>query len=129
MFKQAERDKRLNRDIRRYGSPTYTAELPAIVAGAKYGYNIDDHWPASRRYKPLTSLEVVNNDIIDLKIVVNGNTTLFVPHTSQKSWDELPLQTIIFENTSAVDSTAALVSISLCRPPIDADTIAREHDA
>jgi hypothetical protein len=128
MFKQAERDKRLNRDIRRYGSPTYTAELPAIVAGASFGYNVDDNWPASRRYKPLTSLEVVNNDSVDLKIVVNGNTILYVPHTSQKSWDELPLQTIIFTNTSAIDSTASLISISLCRPPIGADTVAREQN-
>lgn len=126
---QSIMDKRIARDIRRYGSPVYTGKMPVTIAGATWHLNVDTTWPASRRYKPLTTLEVVNNDVIDLEILVNGNTQLFVPHTSQKSWDDLPLYELAIKNVGALATTANAISISLYKPPIDADSIAREKNA
>ena len=129
MFKQSEYDKRLARDIRRYGSPVYTVEPGIIAIGGSYAINVDSQWPASRRYKPLTTLEIVNNSLADYRVVVNSVTTLFIPHTSQKAWDNLPLAEIILTNTNATASAAGEIGISCNRPAIDADEIAREKNA
>lgn len=126
MFKQAERDKQIARDIRRYGSPVYVVEPGIILAGANYAFNVDTQWPASRRYKPLTTLEIVNNSGADFRITVNSVITLYIPHTSQKSWDNMPLAEIILTNTSAVATVAGEVCISCFKPPIDSDDILRE---
>jgi hypothetical protein len=104
--------------------------MPATLPAAFWRFKTDETWPASRRYKPLTTLEIVNNDAVNLTILVNGNTTLYVPHTSQKSWDDLPVYEVSIQNTDALLTTVlGLITVSLFKPPMNNDDFMRERYA
>lgn len=66
--------------IKREGSPTYTWPVPATAAGATAVIYVPDQFPASRKYQPLDSIEIVNNEVAnDLTVTINGNETRPVP--------------------------------------------------
>ena len=55
------------------GSPKYHYDVPAaIAAGAWVEFDINTQFPASRKYAPLDSAFISNNDVVPLTLTFNG---------------------------------------------------------
>ena len=116
---------RLNR-TNKYGSPVYALNLPQLNAATARDYAVNTTWPAAQKYAPLDWFELVNNDVIDLLLTVNGagGNSYYVPASTTRTIKDA-FELFRIENLdAAVNSTLGLIRIRAQRRAIDADDAA-----
>ena len=94
--------------IKREGSPAYTWNYPATGPGVIVTIDPETTFPASRKYAPLDSIEVVNNEpAINLTLTINGKETRIVPAGTirQVSGRGVALRRVALTNDHATDTT------------------------
>lgn len=66
--------------IKREGSPPYVWTVPVTAASASSVIYVPSQFPDCRKYEPLDSLEIVNNEsAIDITVIINGNDSRLCP--------------------------------------------------
>lgn len=102
--------------IRREGSPVYPW-IPGIIApGAQAVIEVGNHFPQCRKYQPLDSIEIVNNEALnDIYVIINSGDQRYCPagtirHVHGRG---VALWHIAIQNNGAVNTTAGSIVISL----------------
>jgi len=124
---------RLNR-LRRVmveGSPRYHYDVGAIAATAYTEIDIATYFPRAKKYEPLDTMVIINNDTVNIAVRLNGlNGDVYICTAGT-------IRTITREQTPAIwkmritnlDAanavTVNLIDIDIWRAPEDADSIAR----
>jgi len=113
------------------GSPKYHFDVSALAATATEGFDIATQFPRARKYEPLDTILIINNDVVDISVLVNGagGDLLIVPAGTirRSTRDEVPaISRISVTNLDAgVAVTVNLIDIEIWRSPEDADSLAR----
>ena len=125
---------RLNR-LRRVmveGSPKYHYDLGVIAAGVYVEFDIQTQYPRSRKYEPLDSCLVINNDAVDIGINFNGHggDLYIIPAGTIRRISREEIAAIWHVRITNLDAVAAvtvnMIDLELWRAPEDADSIARK---
>jgi len=108
--------------IKREGSQYYTYP-PGIIAATEMDVLIPStYFPASKKYEPLDFLEIVNNDVVNLHITINGHDNFVCLAGTIRTIENMPLWEIrITNDDAAVDSTAGRIVLTLQRQPLTMD--------
>jgi len=120
------------KSVMRDGSPKYHYDLAVIAAGVFVDFDIAETYPRARKYEPLDTMVIINNDAVDIGININGmgSDLYFVIPAGV-------IRTIAREEVSAIwqvritnlDAVSAvtvnMIDIEFSRSPEDADSIAR----
>lgn len=130
---QPQQKMKLNRLLRvmREGSPKYHYDLAAIAAGAQAYIDMPIAFPLSRKYQPLDTALVINNDAVDISLLFNGaaGQLIIVPAGVIRTISrvEVPaMWSVLITNLDAVAAvTVNLIDIEFSRSPEDADSLAR----
>lgn len=121
LFKRAlpPREKR----VRSEGSPAYTWTPGVIAATASSSIFVDTQFPDSRKYAPLDWLEIVNNDVVDLTLTINGDESWPIPAGVIRTRSGgIGLHHItITNNDAAAASTAGKIVITMQKEAMTAD--------
>lgn len=116
--------------IKREGSPVYVWTPGAIAAGATAVIETNNQFPASRKYAPLDSIEIVNNEAAnDIMVIINGGDQRYCPagtirHIHGRG---VALWHIAVRNDGAAVTTAGAIVISLQKEPYTVDRWASEQ--
>lgn len=114
--------------IKREGSPYYSYAMPATAAAASVSFDVEHQFPDAMKYKPLTWLEIVNNEASnDLLLVLNGDFTFFVPAGSIRTIDNQAIWHIKITNNGGAITTLNKVMLTLQKPPLTIDEWARKQ--
>jgi len=116
------------RRIRREGSPLYRWIPGIIAATASAAIYLNTQFPDSKKYAPLDWLEIINNDLVDLDLTINGMEIRTIPAgVIRKVDDDIGLQHIAITNRdAALASVAGKIILSFQRKAMTADGAARE---
>jgi len=112
--------------IKREGSPHYVWIVPAILAGANLAINVPDTFPASRKYTPLDSLEIVNNEAAnDITVLVNGagGDAHYCPAGTIRSISGggVALYQVMVTNNGGLVTTLGLIRLTFQKEPLTID--------
>ena len=116
--------------IKREGSPNYLYALPVTAAAAVVTLNIQQQFPESRKYEPLDSIEIVNNEPANaLTITINGLDAYYCPagtirHIHGRG---IALWQVAITNNGAGATTLGLVQLTLKKEAMTIDKWAGEH--
>ena len=114
--------------IKREGSPYYTWIYPVTVAAAQAAISIEHQFPAAAKYKPLDWLEIVNNDVVNLTLFMNGSDRLTVPAGTIRTVENKALWHIGIRNDdAAAASTLNSIIVTLRKQPMTIDQWARDR--
>lgn len=117
--------------VMREGSPKYHYDVLALAAGVFVDLDMNTNFPLSKKYYPLDSCLVINNDVVDIGINFNGaNGDLYIiPAGTIRRISREEVAAIRFARITNLDAVAAVtlgaVDIEFWRAPEDADSIAR----
>ncbi|WP_158513466.1 hypothetical protein [Dehalogenimonas formicexedens] len=125
---QAEREYR----AKTRGSPDFTYTPGAIDPAAIVEININKQFPGARKYEPLDSIEIINNEAANpVTVSINdrpayADRTFPIPaRTSRIVDDGVYIGTVHVRNDGAVATTAGNIVIRLKKKPYDANDAAR----
>lgn len=110
------------------GSPIYPFNVPQIAASSYLERDIQTQFPAARKYEPLDWTEIVNNDVVDIALYLNGvgGDYYYVPAGTSRTISRVAVWQYRITNLSAVTATvAAAIRMSFQRLALDADEVAR----
>ncbi len=125
---------RLNRlqRVMREGSPRYHYDVGAIAADYAYvDFEIADQFTRAKKYEPLDSCLVINNDAVTIALTFNGpaGDVFFVPAGTTRRISREECAAIwhvrIVNHDTANAVTVNAIDIEFWRAPEDADSIAR----
>jgi hypothetical protein len=110
------------------GSPVYTWNVGAIPASGSVSIDPNVSFPRSRAYAPLDSIVVINNDVVDVQLTINGKETFYIPAGAiQPVSGELGLTHLTLTNLDAgTPVSAGKIYANLQKSPKDIDDLARE---
>lgn len=112
--------------IKKEGSEYFTWNTPATAPAGISIIEISRQFPRSKKYEPLDWCEVMNNDVVDLTLIINGSETLPVPAGVIRPVIKHHLWQIGIRNDdAAVTSTLNKIVVSLRRLPVTIDDWAR----
>ena len=106
--------------IRREGSPVYLWTPGVIAAAATVVIETRAQFPNSRKYEPLDSIEVVNNEVANnITLTINGGDARYIPagtirHIHGRG---VALWHIAITNDGAGNTTAGLITVTLQKEP------------
>jgi hypothetical protein len=115
--------------IKKEGSPYYTWPVPVTAPAAISAIDLNTYFPLSRKYAPLDWLEIVNNDVVDLTLILNGQggEYLNVPAATTRPVIGKALWKIAVRNDdAAADSVLNQIMVTVRRQPKTIDMVARE---
>lgn len=119
---QGVRDRRV--DL--YGSPNFRHVVATLAAGGgAESVDVQVTIPRSRKYEPLTSMEISNNGAANLDLEINGKTFISIPAGVIKTISDRPIWSFRLVNNDSVQSTTPLVTLVLWSPPMTADRASR----
>lgn len=115
------------------GSPRYHYNVGVLAAGVYVEIDIATHFPRAKKYEPLDTIVIINNDTVGIEVLINGlgGDAYIIPAGT--------IRTITREQTPAIwklritnlDTTTAvtvnLIDIDIWRAPEDADSAARRN--
>ena len=110
--------------IKREGSPRYVWQVPVTAAAASAAIEIGRQFPASRKYEPLDSLELVNNETAnDLTLTINGGDAYYCPAGTIRTvrGRGVGLWHISITNKGAGNTTLGLIMLSLQKEAMTID--------
>lgn len=113
------------------GSPKYHYDVGAIAAGAYEEFAVEQEFPRARKYAPLDSCLVINNDVVDIALTFNGSggDLYIIPAGTIRriSREEVSaIWQVRITNLDAANATTQdLIDIEIWRAPEDADSVAR----
>ena len=109
-------------------SPLYTWNVGAIAAAGSVSIDPSRTFPASRKYAPLNSIVVINNDVVDIQLTINGKEVLYIPAGAiQPVAGDLGITHLTITNLDAGTAvTAGKVYANLQRSAADINDLARE---
>lgn len=112
----------------REGSPLAFYSPIAIVAGEIYTKEIYTQSPyKSAKYMPLNWIELVNNDVVDLTLIINGLEEISTPAGTIRAVRRPAIWQYGIRNDDTVTSTTSgKVTISFMKEARTADDAARE---
>lgn len=116
--------------IKREGSPVYIWTPGIIAAGATAVIETNNQFPASRKYAPLDSLEIVNNEAAnDITLTINGGDNRYCPAGTIRSiaGRGVALWHIAITNNGGANTTAGNIVVSLQKAPLTMDRWIGEH--
>jgi len=116
--------------IKREGSPDYHYNLPVTAPAAIDHIYIPTQFPLSRKYEPLDSMEIVNNEAANpLNVVVNGHDAYYCPAGTIRTvhGTGIALWTLDIENLGAGNTTLGLVRFTFKKEPMTIDKWAQEQ--
>lgn len=116
--------------IKREGSPVFVWTPAAIAAGAHLAIEVRGQFPASRKYEPLDSIEIVNNEAAnDLTLTINGTEQRYIPAGTIKliHGRGVALWHLDLENLGGVATTLGQIVISLQKEPYTIDKWAADR--
>ena len=117
--------------VMREGSPKYHYDVLAIAAGVYAEIDIERTFPRAKKYEPLDTALVINNDVVDIQLNFNGGAgdVYIIPAGTVRriSRDEVSaIWQMRVTNLDAVNAvTVNTIDIELWRSPEDADSMAR----
>lgn len=117
--------------VMREGSPKYHYDVLAVAAGVFVDLDMDTNFPFSRKYHPLDSCLIINNDVVNIGLNFNGaNGDLYiVPAGTIRQISREEVAAIWFCRITNLDVAAAVtvntIDVEFWRAPEDADSIAR----
>ena len=119
--------KKINQDKYPDGSPPYEYEPGALAASASVTITPDTQFPNSRTYGHLNSIVVINNDVVDIDVIINGKETYYCPAgVITPISGDLGIRQLTITNLDA--GTAATAGAIVCRlrkAPRTMDDVAR----
>ena len=120
---KAERQQR----TRREGSPPYVWKPGIIATTASSQINVGKQFPACRKYEPLDSIEIINNEPLnDITISINGEAdTWKVNAKTIRAIDNQAVWTVKVTNDGAGNTTAGNIVITIRKAAMTADGRAR----
>ena len=110
--------------IKREGSPNYTYIVPVTATTIKVDIHIPTQFPESRKYEPLDSLEIVNNETVNaILITINGKDGYYCPAGTIRniSGQGVALWQIGITNLGAVNTTLGLIRLTLKKEAMTID--------
>lgn len=113
------------------GSPRYHWDVTALAAGVYEEFDVATHFPRAKKYEPLDTMVIINNDAVDIEVLINGlsgDAYVCIAGTIRTiTREQTPaIWQIRITNLHAVDAvTVNLIGIDIWRSPEDADSIAR----
>lgn len=114
--------------IKREGSPYYGYNVGVVAAAASVVLVPREYFPASRKYEPLDWAEIVNNDVVDILMCVNGEDTIIVLAGTIRYIEGQPLHQIrITNNDAATSTTANKIRVTVKREALTIDKWARRQ--
>jgi len=118
---------RRNQRVFQEGSPPYTWTIGVLAAAATIAIYLDTQFPASRKYAPLDKVEIVNSDVVDLTVTINGVEPYDVPAGAIRTVaDGVGIRHCqVTNDDAAVATTAGAVVLRFQKKPADADSILR----
>ncbi len=111
------------------GSPPYEYEPSALAAGASEIITPDTRFPNSRTYGVLDTCVVINNDVVDLDITINGaKENYYCPAgTVTPISGDLGIRQLKVTNLDGATAiTAGSVVLRLRKAPKNIDDVARD---
>ena len=112
--------------IKKEGSEYFSWTVPVTAAGVTSHINIGQQFTQARKYEPLDWLEICNNDVVNLALIINGDTVLPIPAGTMRTVDNQALWQIGIRNDDAAAATVLnLVQVTLRRQPLTIDQWAR----
>jgi len=114
--------------IKREGSPHYTYSVGVIAATASAILIPRDYFPESKKYEPLDFVELVNNDVVDLSLAINGQDHFVCLAGTIRTIEWMPLHEIrITNNDASVATTSGKTILTLQRQPLTIDKWVRQQ--
>lgn len=116
--------------IKREGSPVYVWQVPVTATTATAVIEVNNQFPASRKYAPLDSLEIVNNEAAnDITVTINGGDARYCPagtirHIHGRG---VALHHIAVTNDGGVNTTLGSIVLSLQKEPFTIDKWAADQ--
>ena len=116
--------------IRREGSPPFVWIPGAINAAATAVIEVGRQFPASRKYEPLDSVEIVNNESSNnLTVTLNGTLGYYVPAGTIRlvHGRGVALWHIAVQNDGAAVTTLGNIVLTLQKEPYTIDKLAADN--
>ena len=119
------------RRVMKEGSPKYHYDVLAIGAGGYDEIDIARTFPRAKKYEPLDSALIINNDVVDIELIFNGHggDIYLVPAGTIRRISREEVSAIWqmrVTNLDAInDITVNTIDIELWRAPEDSDSMAR----
>ena len=110
--------------IKREGSRPYVWEVPVTATTATSVIAPNAQFPDSRKYAPLDSLEIVNNEAAnDLTLTINGTDSRLVPAGTIRviHGAGVALHHIAVTNNGAVNTTLGAIIVTLQKEAMTID--------
>ena len=113
--------------IKREGSPAYVWNVPATGAGLFSTIGIRETYPQSRKYEPLDSIEIVNNEATNnLQVNINGAAVTFlIPARTIRTIERQPIWNITITNLGGIITTLGNIICTMQRAPLTTDRLMR----
>ena len=114
--------------LRRAGSPWYGYNMPVTAATVTHSNDLENQFPQAKKYAYCDEIEIVNNDVVDLLLQLNGTGSagFLIPAGSIFSESDHAFYTWAITNQDAVAaSTLGSIRVTMRRMPETADTAAR----
>ena len=117
--------------IKKEGSPAYNYDVAgSLAAGTYVEIDIASQFPQAKKYEPLTWLEIVNNDAIDIDVYINGSCgdIFLVPASSNRTIKARAIWQIrVLNKDAATATTANKIRLTLLKPPKTVDDWANQQ--
>ena len=118
--------------IKREGSPNYAYQLPVTAPAALVTINLSILFPDSRKYEPLDSMEIVNNEPGNaISVVLNGivGDVYYCPAGTIRTvhGKGIALWQVGITNLGAANTTLGLVRFSFKKEAMTIDKWAAER--
>lgn len=116
--------------IKREGSRPFVWTPGIIAAAGVEVINVRQQFPASRKYEPLDSLEVVNNETAnDITLVINGGDSRYIPAGTIRMIHGrgVALWHLAITNNGAGNTTAGNIVATLQKEPYTMDKWSQDY--
>ncbi|MAH51846.1 hypothetical protein CMI37_38875 [Candidatus Pacearchaeota archaeon] len=116
--------------IKREGSPVYSYQLPVTASNISVAIYVSTQFPLSRKYQPLDSLEIVNNEPANnILVTINNQDAYYCPAGTIRSVQGagVALWQVAIQNLGAGNTTLGLVRLNLKKEAMTIDKWAANH--
>lgn len=120
------------KQIEQRGSPSYTVYPGVISAGDVKYYDLEEESGDARlkgvsNYLPLDFIHVINNDVVDIEVTINGTKQFYYPSGLAQSITDIKIHSVAIKNMDIItEATANKISVAMRRKPVDTDSMARK---